>query len=292
VVVAASSAKYGPLSFALTQNETIVGPGTKTTNQAVIFTNGGLDCVSVFPAATNNVTLVLDGLAIGYSGGPTSGNGIACTQSTGTTANVTVTNSTIQRQGAAGVMSTGCNVTLDANSITGNSGGGVSFSGSTVYTVTNNFITDNVGTGFGVALAGTAGGLFWFNTVAGNSRGVTTTSGINCGSVAPTPLIQASVVWGNSKDGSGVSVTGGCSLTNTDTDEMTLPSGAGNFKMDPAFIASGTGNYGLQSSSPAKDKVTAATGLTGGTLPTSDVVGTPRPRTGTNGYDIGAFQIP
>jgi len=290
VVVAASSAEYGPLSFTITQTQTIIGPGTKPGMQAVLY-GSAADSIIVNPVATNSITLVIDGLTVGKSAMPTTGNGIACTQSIGTTANVTLKNSIVQKQGAAGVLAAGCTITLEANSIIANAGGGLKFT-DVQYTTTNNFITDNVGTGFGVSLAGNSSGLFWFNTVAGNSRGVSVTSAINCGSVAPAPLIQASVVWGNSKDGSGVSVTGGCSLTNTDTDEMTLPTGAGNFKTDPAFIASGTGNYGLQSSSPAKDKVTAATGLTGGTLPTSDVVGTPRPRTGTNGYDIGAFQIP
>jgi hypothetical protein len=212
-------------------------------------------------------------------------------------ASLTVINSYIHNSGAYGIDSSGCGLTLDANIISSNQGGGVSINGGSVV-ASNNLIVGNGTGGPGVSFGGSVSGTWWFNTVASNSfkTGPTTNpSAFTCSTTGATlPVLQAGIVWGNDKASGASFDSSRCVFTYTDIDDTTTPSGVGNFNMDPMFTG-GTlpaTSFRIPSGSPCKDKITAATGLVGGTLPNHDVDGNPRPRMATGGYDCGASQAP
>lgn len=263
---------------------TIVGPGFAATNRAVV--NG----TAVNPAVTlgSLATLTLDGLEL--TAGAASNQGINCNHAGAT---LIVRNSYIDGNNGAGIGATSCAVTLDANIVYQNTGGGLNINGGSV-TASNNLIVGNGTSGPGVLFVGSVGGTWWFNTVADNLRTGSNAAAFSCAAATAAPVVQASIVWGNTKDGSGSSVGTGCSFTYTDIDDTTTPTGTGNFNMNP-MLTSGTlpvTGYRIPATSPAVNKVTAATGLTGGTLPDHDVDGKPRPRAATGGDDIGGSQAP
>jgi hypothetical protein len=300
VVVKGSATAYGAVSLNATVAAigpmTIIGPGHSAPTTAKIAPTTG-PAVSLATSG-NNATLTVDGFELIGSGGGSPAAGAKCQVITSGTPSLTVLNSYIHNSGAYGIDSSGCGLTLDANIIYQNTGGGVSINGGSVV-ASNNLIVGNGTGGPGVVLAGNFSSmLWWFNTVADNLRTGGQAGGFNCGGVlSGAPLIQASIIWGNTKDGTGSSVGSGCSFTYTDIDDTTTPSGGGNvgnFKLDP-MLTSGTlptTGYRIPSGSPCKDKITAATGLVGGTLPNHDVDGNPRPRMATGGYDCGASQAP
>ncbi len=205
------------------------------------------------------------------SGSAGTGNqraGVLCSGGAGT-ATLTVRNSRIDNSGTSGVDSTACSVTLDANVITTNSGGGVSLVGG-AFVVSNNLIVSNGNTtaGPGVVLSGTfSSTLWWFNTVAGNVRATGQAGAFSCGGVlSVAPSVQATIVWGNTQ-AAGSSIGTGCSFTYSDVDDTTLPTGAGNFNQDPKFVDTTKNNYRIQTGSPCANKVTSTNGPDGRLTP-------------------------
>jgi hypothetical protein len=295
--------KYGPIN--ITRDVTVVGPLGADSVRAVVggdSTHAGVTVGSVH-------TVVIDGMDINTGG--FSLQGIYCSQAGAT---VTVRNAILNLNGEAGLESHGCVVSVDSTSIDDNGGGilvtngsltltnseigansvgGLSITGAT-YTVVNNFITGTQGNTAAVNFGGNVSGLFWFNTVAHNFMG-TAASGIDCTVVTgANPRIQASVIWGNAKNASGNSVAGNCDFVYDDIDDTTTPTGGnnvGNFNANPNFKDPNNGNFQIQAPSGCTDKITAATGLTGGTLPTRDYYGHARPRAATGGYDVGCQQL-
>jgi hypothetical protein len=280
LLLTAAASSYGPVFIA--------GPGRNAVPTAKIAPAG--TAAVLINTAGSPVTVSIDGFELIGSGGATPNPAVKCSQTTGA-ATLTITNSSMHNSGQVGVDSSACTITLDANLITGNPGGGIKLADS-IYTVTNNFITENGLNGPGVLLSGNVSGLFWFNTVAGNRRSGTAAGGFSCGGVtaATTPAIQASIVWGNDKV-TGSSVGTGCAFTYCNMDDTPL-TGTGNFGTDPLFVNAGNHDYHLQPTSLCKNKVTSATGLVGGTLPNHDVDQNPRPRQPGGGYDTGAHQLP
>jgi len=291
VVVGGSSTAYAGVSLTATASAigplTIVGPGRNATPTAQL-AQAAVPALAVATSGSN-LTVTVDGLDLRGAGTPTPSAGVKCSVVTTGTPTLTVRNSIIQQSGAAGVDSSSCTVSFDGNVIgPSNTGGGLSLAGGS-FTVSNNLIVANGTTAPGVVLSGTfSSTLWWFNTVAGNLRTGGQAGGFNCGGVlSGAPLIQASTIWGNTQ-AAGSSVGTGCNFTYVDIDDTTTPTGAGNFNQDPLFVSAS--NYRIQTGSPCKDKVTSATGLTGGTLPNHDVDNNKRPRAATGGYDCGASQ--
>ncbi len=309
VIVKGSAVPYS--AIALTdQSLTLVGPGKAAATTARLFT-AGVDSVGM-TVNTNAHRVVVDGLDLGGDSGSKALRGVNCTNNTALASNATlvvrdsIIHDTNTGSGGAGVSTSGGTVTLTGLTISGSGGAGVSTSGGTVtlrgstvrvntggglrisdgsYVVENNLIAANGLAGPGVYFSGNVSGTFWFNTVVGNkvSAGV---GGINCAGVLNgQPLIQASIVWGN--DASSNASTISCSLTYSDLSDMPVPAGLGNFSADPLFVD--TTDYRLQSGSPCADRVTVASGLTGGTLPSFDRKGTSRPA--HSGFDIGADEV-
>ena len=292
IVVRGSATAYGALSFTTTATQTIIGPGHEASPTALVFTPTLSPAVSVSPAAGQTVTLTLDGLELSGSSG--TGNqraGVSCSGTAGTAA-LTIKNSRLDNSGSSGLDSTACTVTLDANVISTNSGGGISLASGS-FVVSNNLIVANGNAGPGVVLSGNfTSTLWWFNTVAGNLRSGAQAGAFSCGGVlSGAPAIEASIVWGNTSAG-GSSIGTGCTFTYSDVDDTMLPAGAGNFNSDPKFVDAAASNYRIQTGSPCANKVTSATGLAGGALPNHDVDGKARPRAATSGYDCGAAQAP
>lgn len=305
-VVAGSSTPYNPVSLNTTTGAigplTIIGPGRNSAPPATIAGSGAVtpDGVAVQTGSGNAATLTLDGLVLIGAGGATPGAGVRCTVGTGA-ATVTVLNSYIHNSGGYGVSASSCALTLDANIVgPSNTGGGVSISGGSV-TASNNLIVGNGTGGPGVSFSGSVSGTWWFNTVANNSfkTGPTTNpSAFTCSTTGATlPVLQAGIVWGNDKASGASFDSSRCVFTYTDIDDTVTPSGGGNvgnFNLDPMFTT-GTlpaTSFRIPSGSPCKDKVTSATGLTGGTLPNHDVDGNARPRMSTGGYDCGGSEAP
>ncbi|HEX4456925.1 MAG TPA: hypothetical protein VIA18_03100, partial [Polyangia bacterium] len=126
VVVRGSATAYGALSFTTTATQTIIGPGHEASPTALVFTPTLSPAVTVAPTAGQTVTLTLDGLELSGSSG--TGNqraGVSCSGTAGT-ATLSIKNSRLDNSGSSGLDSTACAVTLDANVITTNSGGGIS----------------------------------------------------------------------------------------------------------------------------------------------------------------------
>lgn len=302
VVVQGSATSYGALSLNATIATigpmTIIGPGHNATPTAKIAPTTG-PAVSLATSGSN-ATLTINGLELIGAGGGSPAAGAKCQVITSGTPTLTIVNSYIHNSGLYGADAASCALALDANIIYQNTGGGISISGGSVV-ASNNLIVGNGSNGPGVSFAGSVSGTWWFNTVAGNTfkTGPTTNPGaFTCSTTGQTlPVLQAGIVWGNDKASGASFDASRCVLTYTDIDDSTTPAGGGNlgnFNMDPMLTSGAlpaTG-YRIPSSSPCKDKVTSATGLTGGTLPSHDVDGNARPRTSTGGYDCGGSQAP
>jgi hypothetical protein len=150
-----------------------------------------------------------------------------------------------------------------------NNGVGMLFGGGT-YSVTNTIIADNTGSFAIIGQGGT--GVFQFNTVANNKRGV------NCNN----NVLEASIFYNNTAGGSEFNSMNGCSLING-----TITSAS---PTQPIFAAPG---YKLNPTSTANancciDQVHATVDGGAAALSHHDYFGTTRPQ--GNGSDIGAHE--
>ena len=285
IVVAGSGTDYNAIVMTTGLDKAIVGPGRDAAAVAR-FAQPTKSGVLVNPAA-GTAKLSLAGVVLVGSSGGTDAPGVACTQSPGTTAVLSLARSTIMSSGGVALKASDCNITLDADDIHNNGLGGVSISGGT-YSITNNLIAlnGNVGTATvpGVKLDANATGTFAFNTIAKNfvSAGV---GGIDC-SAAPHAITGSIVVQTTAVAGS--QFAGACTFT--DVVAGTTETAANTTKLDPAFVS--PANLRLDGAAgPAKtandacciDKVGTATN-------DHDVDQNHRPR-GTS-WDIGAFEAP
>jgi hypothetical protein len=153
---------------------------------------------------------------------------------------------------------------MDANTLSGNAGGGVALSGSE-FNLTNNFIVLNGGVssaygGVQVLQPGAMATLS-FNTIADNTASGTTASGVRCIDAA---VVSSSIVHGNDNDDlSPACAPSHCHLTADG---------------DPGFV--GGGDYHLAPGATCIDGADPAATLS------HDVDGQPRPQ--GVGPDIGA----
>jgi hypothetical protein len=281
ILVTGSGTPYMPVSIS-SGTFTLVGPGRGASPKATVGASGAP--AFTITTTTQAATVTLDG----FDTAVTTTSAIKCIVSASAATSLTILNSSIHNATQAGVDSSGCALTLDANAISANSGGGIKLA-STTYTITNNFVTANATVMFpGFAADAGSSGTFRFNTVAKNlltTPGIA--GGIDCGS-GVAKMIESSIIWGSSTTVGGSQFAGNCTLSNvvTGTDSAT-----GAIQMNPAF-QSGT-DFHLVKDDPANrdqlsmigccvDKVSSAT-------LTHDVDGTLRPKGG--GFDIGAHEV-
>jgi len=299
VVVNGSATAYGAVAISASSGITIIGPGHSATPRALVTPTGAVIATPAFLVSTSATTTVtVEGLELVGTAGAIPAAGIKCQIGSGA-ATVKVVNSYVHSSGGFGIDSTGCSLTVDANVVYQNTGGGISINGGSVV-ASNNLIVGNGSNGPGVSFGGSISGTWWFNTVAGNTfkTGPTSNPGaFTCSTTGQTlPVLQAGIVWGNDKAGGASFDSSRCAFTYTDIDDATIPAGGanvGNFSMDH-MLTSGTlpaMAYRIPSGSPAQNKVTSSTGLTGGALPNHDVDQIARPSS-TDGYSCGGSQGP
>jgi hypothetical protein len=291
VVVAGSSTTYNAVSLTAVATAigpvAIIGPGRAASPTAKI-APASSPAIAVTTAGAT-ATLTVDGLELIGSGGGSPSAAVKCSVTTGT-ASITVVNSSLHNSGGAGVDANGCTITVDANIVgPSNAGGGLTFSGTTSYTVTNNIIWGNGGVAAtvpGVQLGNSTTGAFAFNTVVKNTvSGAAGVGGIDCGS-GGTKAIQDSIFYQNTTSG-GTQLGSKCTLTNIVT--VSGDDNQGSMSaMAPAFV--GATDYHLVAGAVANlacciDKLAAP----GTPNANHDVDNTTRPKgTSATPYDISA----
>jgi parallel beta helix pectate lyase-like protein len=298
IVVAGSATSYNALNLTAIAKDigplTIVGPGRKPVG-------GGLTA-KIAPAAaspavvviTNGsaATVTLDGLEL-TSG--TASPGVKCSQNTGA-ASLTLIGSYVHGSAQSGVDSSGCKLVLDANVITGNPGGGVHYAGgSTTYTITNNIIHDNSGSGaYGARIDDSpTGSVFAFNTVVANGpTGNTAAGGAICPATGTTALLQDSIIANNGlSTAGGTQFAGQCQLQTVVVGVDSTVSG-GAVKKAPAL----TSDDYLDVSTPSAQTTNADCCINKLAAPGTpnadhDVDRGTRPKgAGTTPYDIGGHE--
>jgi hypothetical protein len=246
---------------------------------------GVTDPVTIFPSntanpavklavASGNASLTLIGVEAGKRLSATTEEAVLCSNSGAGTATLTMKKSAAQQAGTGkfGVSADECRVILDGNRIGYNVGGGVRLGGATQYTLTNNFIYRNMGTGVVIDASGPATGTFQFNTVVNNAKsGGSMAGGIDCGGEAP--LIESSIFRGNTVN----NTFGSCAFVNSDVDVT-----------DPGFMNAASDDYRITTTSTMiVDRVTTTVDG-GGMLVDHDFFGTRRPQGG--GSDVGAHE--
>jgi hypothetical protein len=284
ILVAGSSVDYDAIAVSSALNKAIVGPGRGAT-QVARFAQSTKSGASI-NLATGSATISIAGVVLSGSTGGVNAPGVACTLTPGATIALSVTRSRIASSGAHGIDSNGCAITLDANDITQNVGGGIKINGGS-YTVTNNLIGANgnnsTATVPGFTVDASATGTFSFNTVAKNqvAAGV---AGIDCS--AASHALSSSIVFGNTT-AAGSQFAGAC--TYADVVAGVTEGATGPTKLDPAFVS--TSDYRLDVTAGAAktandacciDKLAAG--------PDHDVDGKHRPVRAA--WDIGAFEAP
>jgi hypothetical protein len=287
ILVAGSTTPYSSISVTTAVTKSIVGPGKKAMPPA---TFGSTSENGVFfSIGSGTSSLSLAGVALTGSNTGTISAGVVCSAPSSATASLTIARSLIVGSGADGVDSTKCILTLDANEITKNQGGGVSVTGGT-YTITNNIISGN-GNNTAATVPGfltdtTATGSFAFNTVAYNQvTGTTAVSGINCSTT--DHAISSSIVYNNTPLVAGTQFANACTLTNVVVGMTDTVTSAGAIKLNPALISAA--NVRLDVSNTANtttNDMCCIDRLTSG--PDHDVDQTHRPINVK--WDIGAFE--
>jgi hypothetical protein len=292
---------------------TVVGPGSAASTPATIFADGSagadafstsismltfdgmdfsgqVDCLASGTIQLIDVT-VHDSIADGvYVGGCTlsmTGGSVVRTAYSGVRTNTSSASATLigvtfretatstvfngaEPTPAAVVLAGGGIITLDRAYIGPGNGVGLLL-GSGSYSITNSFIVDNVGS-FAIIGQG-ATGVFQFNTVANNKRGV------NCNN----NVLEASIFYNNTSMGSEFNSSTSCTFLNG-----TVTSASA---VQPVFI--GTTDYRLNPSSSVNatcciDQVHGTVDGGGAQLLDHDYFLDARPQ--GNGWDVGAHE--
>jgi hypothetical protein len=253
---------------------TVIGPGLGATPPATIFADGSagadalqfsismltfdgmdfsgqVDCTAVGTIALVGVSVhdsIADGVYVGgcnvsfvggtvtntaYSGVRTNTSSASATLvdvTLSTTATSTVFNGA-EPTPAAVVNAGGAAINVDRCKIGPGNGVGLLL-GSGTYSVTNTFIVDNVGAFAVIGQGGT--GVFQFNTVANNKRGV------NCNN----NVLEASIFYNNQSMGSEFNSMVSCSFPNGTTTSASAVQpiflGATDYRLDPTSSVNGT----------------------------------------------------
>jgi hypothetical protein len=291
----------------------VIGPGSTAATPATIFADGTagadafstsismltfdgmdfsgqLDCLAAGTVQLIDVTIhdsIADGVYVGGCVLSMTGGSIQRTAYSGVRTNTSSASATLvdvtfkqtatstvfsaaEPTPAAVVLAGGGMITVDRAYIGPGNGVGLLLGGGT-YSVTNSFIVDNVGS-FAVIGQG-ATGVFQFNTVANNKRGV------NCNN----NVIEASIFYNNTVGGSEFNSQVSCTFLNG-----TVTSASA---VQPVFV--GTTDYRLNPTSAVNgtcciDQVHATVDGGAAQLPDHDYFQDHRPQGG--GWDVGAHE--
>jgi hypothetical protein len=176
-----------------------------------------------------------------------------------------------------------CDATLRRNIIQGNSLGGVALQKGT-FTVESNLVMNNGTSGNSESAGGlyfdNATALTFFNNTVADNEGVSTVAkGVTCEG-ATSFTLSNSIFW-NQKGLGGMEQVKGCSVSYSDLQSLTTPSGTANINKDP--LLDGT-TYKPSSSSPCIDAGSST--LAASVL---DLAGKARPAGA--GVDLGCYEV-
>jgi hypothetical protein len=242
---------------------------------------------------TGSLTVSIDGLVVGDDTTTSTIDGVLCSNA-GTTLNMTVTRTIVQKSGMAGVNSTSCNITLDRDLVSGSGGSGVSAT-SSQYSITNCFIQKGL-SALQAAVSLDPGGsdamhVFQHNTVVDN----TNTGGIGGINVkSGTAKIENSIIRGNSQvTNTQMSGSATFNATFVDIDDTSTPSGTGNVNLPPDFVNATTGpNFDFHLNGRTTANNMCCTDKIASSPVDHDYDGRARPQPAAGMFDIGAHEVP
>jgi hypothetical protein len=291
VSVTGSSQPYGALTLAATTADltvSIIGPGKWAMPPATL-SQSSTPALALSAGNSKSATVVIDGMElVGSNLG--NADGVDCAANGGS-ATLTIVNSSIHGSGGPGLFSNNCALTLDADLITANQGGGVSLGGATMYQLTNNFIVGNASTG--VTFANPSAGVFQFNTVAGNGpAGTGIYGGIDCGA-GLDKRIESSIIFSNTPK-SGTQIAPGSCVLSAVVTGIDAANPGNSASPDFKNITTVPFDYHLAAGSANNraccvDKVSATVDGGAAALPDHDVDGSHRPK--GRAWDIGAHEV-
>lgn len=143
VLVAGHAGKpYGKVAITTSKTVTVIGPGQGGAQPASIYDATNVGVAITLSGAGTTGALTLDGLEIGDRTNPTTQDGISCNAAAGAAITLIVRRSAIQHSGKVGVNATGCDVTMDADVVANNTGGGLLLQSSD-FTVENTIVALN-----------------------------------------------------------------------------------------------------------------------------------------------------
>ena len=240
--------------------------------------------------------------------GASGGTGYGISMPTGNTATVNLTRTKLTNNNAGGISENGGTLAIAQSTVSGNAAGGILASVGSVLSVTRSTISGNTaggisvggqfsivnnfffGNGSGSSVVGAvyifatqnAANRLDFNSFNKNSTQDGLGSAIQC--TAGTFTARNNIMSGNGPL-TDMNQTGGtCTHAYSIATPGTLPTGTGNFALDPQFVNTTTGDLHIPAGSPAIDAADPAAVLTG--LEAVDIDGDARPQ-GVHA-DIGA----
>jgi len=251
--------------------------------------------------------ITLDYLAVEGGDGTPEGIGMACTSATVTGREISVDNN-----GAVGIYSAGCALTLSHARIVGNRGIGIVVSGGNL-TMERSVVLENAGGGISMTLAmfdlenniiaqnGNPGSAFGavvisqigppgphvldFNTIALNAASSGLTPGVSCSVIAKPLVFSNNLLFSNvsfpiPSQSQIEGINCGWAYSNIGPEP---PPGPGNIAVDPQFVDTFHHDFHLQVTSPVRDTADPAATLA------TDIDGDDRPEGA--GRDVGADEI-
>lgn len=275
VVIAPSPMTYGTVLVG-SGKVSLLGPLGPSATPPRLSSRDPTPVVSLQTSGSASLTLVGLELSSTSAGQP----GVFC--ATGGSASLSLSHVSVHDSSGYGIKSFVCTLSIDASRIHHNKGGGL-YLDSGAYAITNSFFTDNGSSGPALNLYDDAGGLFAFNTVAGNAT-AGGPGGIVCGGAGPK-LIQDSIVVGNALS-AGSQFFGACTLANVVTG---AGDSAGGLALLPAFLDPTRGDYHLRPADPRNaDCCIDRVPRPGTANADHDVDGSARPKGAA--WDVGAHE--
>jgi len=265
-----------------------------TTNEQVSINNQNVnvlaDVGAQLTSSSNGIVLEIKGtsqvsindLEITGASGAT---GYGISMPPGNTATVSLSHAKVTNNAGGGISASGGALTVSRSTISNNAGGGISTTGQ--FAIVNNFIFANGSSsspigGISILASQNAANRLDFNSFNKNATQDGVGAAIQC--IAGTFTARNNIMSGNGTL-TDMNQTGGtCTHAYSIATPGTLPTGTGNFALDPQFVNTTTGDLHIPAGSPAIDAADPAAVLTG--LEAVDIDGDARPQ-GVHA-DIGA----
>jgi hypothetical protein len=257
---------------------TIVGNGaslTSTTSEGALITIRGASSVAI------------EGLRIHGADGDTVGDGVTCQRGAGARS-LTLRSVRIESNARRGVDVDSCDLVIHGSVVTGNTGGGISIE-SGAFSLLNNVVAGNgnlASTFGGIRIVGgdAEGSELSFNTITRNQALDTIASGAQCLTTSAFTA-SSSIVYANRVEpATTAQVSGNCTWAYSDIGPVAT-AGTGNINSDPMFKAPASGDFHLETNSPAIDKADPKAGVN------VDLDGDVRPQPVGGRRDMGADEV-